>query len=113
GHGGSVGGRLGRRAVRRAAASDHSGPGRGLLPARPRARRRHHRGGAMSDLNKAAVVVVFAAFAGCSWFGWGRGDGGSPVSETFAKQSDIKAQESRTLSGLATLENSLHDYIKG
>ena len=68
----------------------------------------------MNRFQATFMCVLAAAFGGCSWFGWGRGDGGgSPVSETFAKQSDIKAQESRTLSGLATLESSLHDYIKG
>lgn len=65
----------------------------------------------MNVLKAACLWGLTAAIVGCSYI-FGSRDS-SPVSESAAQRSDVYASESRTLSGLATIENAIHDYIKG
>src|SRR5206468_2359631 len=81
-------------------------------------RRRNDTGGAMNRLRIALMIAVMCATVGCS-FNLGpkpesaTAQGSSSPAETVYRNSDVYTQESRTLSGLATLETRINDYIKG
>ncbi len=64
----------------------------------------------MNNMKATFLSVLAVALAGCAFSGSRET---SPVSESAARQFDVDAHESKTLSGLATLENGVHDYIKG
>ena len=65
----------------------------------------------MKAFKAALPCAVAVALSACAYISGSKEV--SPVSENVARNSDIYAQESRTLSSLATLESAIHDYIKG
>src|SRR5258708_1944688 len=64
-------------------------------------------------MRKFAVVIPGFALvcAGCA-FSFGSKQKNLSPAEAVFQRSDIYSHESRTLSGLATLENGVNDYIK-
>lgn len=64
-------------------------------------------------LSKSGLIpAVVAACAGCASNFGARPPESSSVADAAFKNSDLYSRESRTLSGLATLENGINDYIK-